>query len=160
MESCLKKLVLEARRQAFRTRKRAVASQWDIWEKIMCSEGSTGGRRVYTCNRRRAKKLIPAYTEMGYLPLVIVGRESSDAAAVCSDGATGGGSHHPSRIEPPVVAMKKSIPGKTPKEAVPEKSGSSSGDNGFRGLLEWRFGADDAPGEKKCARSDAHGYIF
>ena len=29
MESCLKKLVLEARRQAFRTRKRAVASQWD-----------------------------------------------------------------------------------------------------------------------------------
>jgi hypothetical protein len=29
MESCLKKLVLEAQRQAFRTRKRAVASQWD-----------------------------------------------------------------------------------------------------------------------------------
>src|ERR1019366_335501 len=60
MESCLKKLVLEARRQAFRTRKRAVGSSGTIWEKILCSEGSTGGRRVYTCNRRRAKKLIPA----------------------------------------------------------------------------------------------------
>jgi len=44
------------------------------------------------------------------------------------------------------VAMKKSIPGKTPKEALSEKSGSSSGDNGFRGLREGRFGADDPPG--------------
>jgi len=43
--------------------------------------------------------------------------------------------------------MKKSIPGKTPKEAVSEKSGSSSGDNGFRGLLEGRFGADGPLGE-------------
>jgi hypothetical protein len=46
------------------------------------------------------------------------------------------------------VATKKSIPGKTPKGAVSEKSGSNSGDNGFRGLLEGRFGADDPPGEK------------
>jgi len=44
--------------------------------------------------------------------------------------------------------MKKSIPGKTPKEAVSEKSGSRSGDNGFRGLLEGRFGADNPLGEK------------
>ena len=82
------------------------------------------------------------------LLLVIVGRESSDAAAVRSDGATAGGSRDPSRVEPPVVAMKKSIPGKTPKEAVSEESGASSGDNGFRGLLEGRFGADD-PSEEK-----------
>ena len=32
--------------------------------------------------------------------------------------------------------MKKSIQGKTPQEAVSEKSGSGSGDNGFRGVLE------------------------
>jgi hypothetical protein len=44
--------------------------------------------------------------------------------------------------------MKKSIPGKTPKEAVSEKYGSSSGDNGFRGLREGRFGADDPLGEE------------
>ncbi|MGD0458252.1 MAG: hypothetical protein ABSC21_10975 [Terriglobia bacterium] len=55
--------------------------------------------------------------------------EPSDAAAVRSDGATNGGSHDPSRVEPPVVAMKKSIRGKTAKEGVCEISGSSSGDN-------------------------------
>ena len=33
-----------------------------VWEKTLCSEGSTGGKRVYTCNRRRAKKLIPDET--------------------------------------------------------------------------------------------------
>ena len=27
--------------------------------KQLCSEGSTGGKRVYTLNRRRSKKLIP-----------------------------------------------------------------------------------------------------
>ena len=32
--------------------------------------------------------------------------------------------------------------------AVSEKSGSGSGDNGFRGVLEGRFGADDSLGEK------------
>jgi hypothetical protein len=31
-----------------------------VWENELCSEGSTGGKRVYTRNRRRAKKLIPA----------------------------------------------------------------------------------------------------
>jgi hypothetical protein len=30
-----------------------------VWENELCSEGSTGGKRVYACNRRRAKKLIP-----------------------------------------------------------------------------------------------------
>ena len=79
--------------------------------------------------------------------MVIVGRESSNAAAVRSNGGTDGGSHDPSRVDPQVVAMKKSIPGKTTKEAVSEKSGSSSGDNGFRGHLEGRFGADLFLGE-------------
>jgi len=40
-------------------------------------------------------------------------------------------------------APKKSIPGKTPKGAVSEKSGSRSGENGFAGLPEGQFGADD-----------------
>jgi hypothetical protein len=44
--------------------------------------------------------------------------------------------------------MKKSIPGKTPKEAVSEKSGSGSGDSGLRGLLDGRFGADHPLGGK------------
>ena len=58
------------------------------------------------------------------------------------------------------VAMKKSIPGKTPKEAVSERSGSSRGDNGFRGLREGRFGADDPPGEKLCSVGRKGEYIF
>jgi len=61
--------------------------------------------------------------------LAAAGGEPSDKAAVRSDGTTDGGSHDPSRVEPPVVAMKESIPGKIPKEEVFEKSGSSSGDN-------------------------------
>ena len=44
--------------------------------------------------------------------------------------------------------MKKSIPGKTRKEAVSEKSGSGSDDSGFRGLVEGRLGADDPLGEE------------
>ena len=52
------------------------------------------------------------------LLLVALGREPSDAAAVQSNGATDGGSHDPSRVKPPVVAMKKSIPGKTLQSAV------------------------------------------
>jgi hypothetical protein len=47
--------------------------------------------------------------------------------------------------------MKKSIPGKTPKEAAFEKSGSGSGDSGLRGLLDGRFGADHPLGEKICS---------
>ena len=47
--------------------------------------------------------------------------------------------------------MKKSIRGKTPQEAVSEKSGSRSGDSGFRGLLEGRFGADGPLGEELCS---------
>jgi hypothetical protein len=35
----------------------------------------------------------------------------------------------------------------TPREAVSEKVGFRSGDNGFRGFLEGRFGADDRLGE-------------
>ena len=58
------------------------------------------------------------------------------------------------------VAMKKSSPGKTPKEAVSERSGSSRGDNGFRGLLEGRFGADDAPGEKTVLIWTQRGVYF
>ena len=30
-----------------------------VSEEQLCSEGSTGGNRVYTRNRRRVKKLIP-----------------------------------------------------------------------------------------------------
>ena len=56
--------------------------------------------------------------------------------------------------------MKKSIPGKTPQEAVSEKPGSSSGDNGFRGLLEGRFGADDSVGEKIVLAGRKWVYIF
>ena len=33
-----------------------------VSEQQLCSEGSTGGNRLYTLNRRRAKKLIPVYT--------------------------------------------------------------------------------------------------
>ena len=95
------------------------------------------------------------------LLLVAPGREPSDAAAVRSDAATDGCSHDPSRVEPPIVAMKKSIPGKTPKEAVSEKSGSISGENGFRGLLEGRFGGNDTLGEKKlCSVGRKRVYNF
>lgn len=47
--------------------------------------------------------------------------------------------------------MKKSIPGKTPKEAVSEKSGSGSGDGGWRGFLDGQFGADHPRGEQMCS---------
>jgi hypothetical protein len=57
--------------------------------------------------------------------------EPSDATADWSDGATDGGSHDPSTVEPPVGAIKKSIPGKTPKEAVSEKSGSRRATSGL-----------------------------
>jgi hypothetical protein len=30
-----------------------------MWEDHLCSERSTGGKQVYTLNRREAKKLIP-----------------------------------------------------------------------------------------------------
>jgi len=51
-------------------------------------------------------------------------------------------------------------PRKTPKEAVSEKSGSGSGDNGFRGLLEGQFGADGPLGEKGCSVGRKWVYIF
>jgi hypothetical protein len=63
-------------------------------------------------------------------------------------------------VETPVVAMKKSIPGKTPKEAASEESGSGSGDSGFRGLLEGRFGADDPLEKKMCLLGPNWMYIF
>jgi hypothetical protein len=56
--------------------------------------------------------------------------------------------------------MKKSIPGKTPKEAVSEKSGSGSGDNGFRGFRDGRFGANHPPGGKMCTVGRKRVYIF
>ncbi len=46
------------------------------------------------------------------------------------------------------MATQQSIPGKTPKAAVYEKSGSGSGENGVAGLLEGQFGADHPLGEK------------
>lgn len=52
------------------------------------------------------------------------------------------------------------IPGKTPQEAVFEKSSSNSGDNGFRGLREGRFGADDPCGEKIVLVGRKWVYIF
>jgi hypothetical protein len=56
--------------------------------------------------------------------------------------------------------MKKSIPGKTPKEGVSEKSGSGSGDSGLRGLLDGRFGADHPLGEKMCSVARKWVYTF
>ena len=46
-----------------------------------------------------------------------------------------------------VVAMKKSIPGIPRRKRCLKKVGFRSGDNGFRGFLEGRFGADDRLGE-------------
>ena len=43
--------------------------------------------------------------------------------------------------------MKKSIPAKTPKEAVCEKSGSGSGDNGFEDF--WKSGSDPMTSREK-----------
>ena len=56
--------------------------------------------------------------------------------------------------------MKKSIPGKTPKEAVSEKSGSGDGDSGLRGLLDGRFGADHPLGEKICSVGPKRVYVL
>jgi hypothetical protein len=56
--------------------------------------------------------------------------------------------------------MKKSIPGKTLKEAVSGESGSGSGDSGLRGLLVGRFGADHPLGEKVCSVGRKWAYIF
>jgi hypothetical protein len=80
--------------------------------------------------------------------------------AVRRDGATDGGSHDPSRVEPQVVAMKKSIPGKTPKEAMSEESGSGRGDSGLRGLLDGRFGADHPLGEEMYSVGRKCVYVF
>jgi hypothetical protein len=92
--------------------------------------------------------------------LAIAGREPSDRPAVRRDGATDGGSHDPSRVEPQVVAMKKSIPAKTPKEAVSEESGSGSGDSGLRGLRDGGFGADHPLGERMCSVGRNWVYAF
>ena len=35
-----------------------------VWMKALCSEGSTGGKRAYNCNRRRTQKLIPDKMEI------------------------------------------------------------------------------------------------
>jgi len=56
--------------------------------------------------------------------------------------------------------MKKSIPGKTTKEAVSEKSRSGSGDSGLPGLLDGRFGADHPVGEEMCSVGRKWVYIF
>ena len=66
------------------------------------------------------------------LLLVAAGREPSDETVVCQHGAADGGSYESSRVKPPVVAMKKSIPEKTSQERVFENSDSGSDDNGFR----------------------------
>ena len=60
MERCLKKLVLEAKAMGF------WGSEKGAWEPVGPSGGKTvlggldWGKRVYTRNRRRAKKLIPS----------------------------------------------------------------------------------------------------
>jgi hypothetical protein len=56
--------------------------------------------------------------------------------------------------------MKKSIPGKTPKIAVSEKSGSGSGDSGLRGLLDGRFAADNPLGDGMRSVGCKWVYIF
>lgn len=53
---------------------------------------------------------------------------------------------HPDKLA--VVATQESNPGKTPQAAFREKSGSRSGDNGIRGVLEGRSGADNPLGER------------
>ena len=55
---------------------------------------------------------------------------------------------------------RESISGKPPQAAVCEPSGSGSGDSGFRGLLEERFGADDPIGKDWCSVGHKWGYIF
>ena len=45
--------------RALGTRKGRLEPSGTIWEKTLCSEGPSGGNRVYTRNRRRAKKFIP-----------------------------------------------------------------------------------------------------
>ena len=58
MESCLKKLVLEAGAADFRSRGRRLGASGTVGEKKLSSEGSVGGKWVYTSGRRRAKKEI------------------------------------------------------------------------------------------------------
>jgi hypothetical protein len=41
---------------------RLIGSDGTVWENELCSEGSTGGKRVYTRKRWRVKKLIPEWT--------------------------------------------------------------------------------------------------
>ena len=60
----------------------------------------------------------------------------------------------------PGSPTKKSDPKNPECEEVSEKSGSSSGDNGFRGLLKGRFRANDALGEKECSVGRQWVYIF
>ena len=60
IESCLKKLVLEAGATGFQDPWKDGWSRWDPLAEKRCPEGSTGNIQVYTRNRRRAKKLIPA----------------------------------------------------------------------------------------------------
>ena len=54
------KVVLEAGPTGLGDSKRAAGSQWDHLGENFVLGGPTGGNRVYTRNRRRAKKFIPA----------------------------------------------------------------------------------------------------
>ena len=67
--------------RALGTRKGWLEAGGTIWEKILCSEGPTAGNRVYTCNRRRAKKFIPDKTEVR----VLIYRDTVYFGFLCTD---------------------------------------------------------------------------
>ena len=59
IESCLKKLFLEAGATGFQDQWKGGWSLWDPLGKKRYPEGSTGSIQICTRNRRRANKLIP-----------------------------------------------------------------------------------------------------
>jgi hypothetical protein len=59
MESCLKKLVWDAEATGFQDPEKGRWEPVGPSGRIPCWSVSTGGKRVYTCNRREAKKNIP-----------------------------------------------------------------------------------------------------
>ena len=65
------KLVLEAGATSFQDPEKGGWEPvgWDPLGENPCPEGSTGGNRVYTRNRRRVKKLIPVRLETSVVRL-------------------------------------------------------------------------------------------
>ncbi len=60
MQRCLKKLVLEAQATGFQCLEKGAGSRWDRLRENLCSEGSTGDKRVYIHYCLEGKKFIPA----------------------------------------------------------------------------------------------------